>query len=65
MSAADGDSVQRYRPPGSTTGAGLKRVAEVRPENGRVRSAELHWCEAHGIGTRKMKMKIKIKTFVD
>ena len=47
-------------PPGSTTGAGLKRVAEVRPQNGRVRSAELHWYEAHGSGRRKM----KIKTFV-
>ena len=43
MSATDGDSVQRYRPPGCPTGAGWKGVAEVRLENGRVRSAELHW----------------------
>ena len=39
----------------------MKGLAEVRLENGRVRSAELHWYEAHGSGRRKM----KIKTFVD
>ena len=61
MSASDGDSVQRCRPQGPPTDAGLKGVAEVRPQNGRIRSAELHWHEAHGSGRRKM----KIKTFVD
>lgn len=35
----------------------LKGVAVVRLENGRIRTAEVHWYEAHGIG--KMKMKIK------
>jgi hypothetical protein len=39
----------------------LKGIAKVRLANGRIRLAELHWYEAHGIG----KKKIKIKTFVD
>ena len=39
----------------------LKGIAVVRLPNGNVRSAELHWYEAHGIGKRKM----KIKRFLD
>jgi hypothetical protein len=39
----------------------LKGVASVRLQNGRIRMAELHWYEAHGIGKRK----IKIKRFLD
>ena len=39
----------------------LKGVALVRLASGRVRRAELHWYEAHGIGRKKM----KIKRFVD
>ena len=39
----------------------LKGIATVRLENGRLRTAELHWYEAHGIGKRKM----KIKRFLD
>ena len=31
--------------------------ANVRFENGRIRKAEVHWYEAHGIGRRKMKIK--------
>ena len=38
-----------------------KGIATVRLEDGTVRSAELHWYEAHGIGNRKM----KIKKFLD
>jgi hypothetical protein len=34
----------------------LKGIAVVRSE-GRLRKAELHWYEAHGIGIRKMKLK--------
>jgi hypothetical protein len=30
-------------------------------EDGTVRSAEVHWFEAHGIGRRKM----RIKSFLD
>jgi hypothetical protein len=40
----------------------LKGVATVRLHgNGRVRRAELHWYEAHGIGRRDL----KIKRYVD
>lgn len=39
----------------------LKGVATVRLENGSVRTAEVHWYEAHGIG----KKKLKIKRFLD
>jgi hypothetical protein len=28
----------------------LKGIADVRLANGRIRAAELHWYEAHGIG---------------
>jgi hypothetical protein len=35
----------------------LKGIAHVRLQNGRVRLAELHWYEAHGIGKREMKRK--------
>ena len=35
----------------------LKGTAHVRLESGRIRSAELHWYEAHGIGRKKMKIK--------
>ena len=39
----------------------LKGIGKVRLENGRIRNAELHWYEAHGIGRKK----IKIKRFLD
>jgi hypothetical protein len=39
----------------------LKGIATVRLFNGRIRRAEIHWYEAHGIGRRK----VKIKRFVD
>lgn len=35
----------------------LKGVATVRLANGRIRTGELHWYEAHGVGKRKMKIK--------
>jgi len=35
----------------------LKGVATVRLRNGRVRRAELHWYEAHGIGKKDFKIK--------
>ena len=38
-----------------------KGVGLVCLRNGRIRKAELHWYEAHGIGKRK----IKIKRFLD
>lgn len=35
----------------------LKGVATVRLRSGRIRLAELHWYEAHGLGKREMKRK--------
>ena len=39
----------------------LKGVALVRLPNGKVRRAEIHWYEAHGVGKQRM----KIKRFLD
>ena len=39
----------------------LKGIARVGLTNGKVRKAEIHWYEAHGIGRKKM----KIKRFLD
>jgi len=39
----------------------LKGIALIRLMNDRIRKAELHWYEAHGIGRKK----IKIKRFLD
>ena len=39
----------------------LKGVASVKLMNGKIRLAEVHWYEAHGLGKRKM----KIKQFLD
>jgi hypothetical protein len=36
----------------------LKGVASVRLVNGRIRLAEVHWYEAHGIGKREFKLKL-------
>lgn len=35
----------------------LKGITTVRLENGRVRRAEVHWYEAHGIGKKETKIK--------
>jgi hypothetical protein len=35
----------------------LKGVARVRLQSGRIRLAELHWYEAHGIGKKDIKRK--------
>jgi hypothetical protein len=36
----------------------VKGVAQVRLPNGRIRMAEIHWYEAHGIGKREFKLKL-------
>ncbi len=36
----------------------LKGIAQVKLQNGRIRLAELHWYEAHGIGKREFKLKL-------
>lgn len=35
----------------------MKGVAFIQLRNGRVRKAEIHWYEAHGIGRREFKRK--------
>ena len=35
----------------------MKGTADVRLPNGALRTVELHWYEAHGIGKRDMKIK--------
>jgi len=35
----------------------LKGIATIRLSSGRIRLAELHWYEAHGIGKKEMKRK--------
>jgi hypothetical protein len=35
----------------------LKGIAAVRLSTGRIRRAELHWYEAHGIGRKEIKRK--------
>lgn len=35
----------------------LKGIARIRLPSGRMRLAELHWYEAHGIGKREIKRK--------
>lgn len=36
----------------------LKGVASVRLASGRIRLAEVHWYEAHGVGKREFKLKL-------
>jgi hypothetical protein len=35
----------------------LKGIATVRLLDGRIKKAEIHWYEAHGIGKKKLKIK--------
>jgi hypothetical protein len=35
----------------------LKGVAKIRLSSGRIRLAEIHWYEAHGIGKKEFKRK--------
>lgn len=35
----------------------LKGIATIRLTNGKIRTAEIHWYEAHGIGKREIKRK--------
>ena len=35
----------------------MKGIARIRLRDGRVRLAELHWYEAHGIGKKEFKRK--------
>lgn len=35
----------------------VKGIATIRLANGRIRKAEIHWYEAHGIGKKEIKRK--------
>ena len=35
----------------------MKGVTRIRLKDGRIRRAELHWYEAHGIGKKELKRK--------
>ena len=35
----------------------IKGAATIRLANGRVRRAELHWYQAHGVGKKELKRK--------
>jgi len=35
----------------------MKGIATIRLANGRIRLAEIHWYEAHGIGRKELKRK--------
>jgi hypothetical protein len=39
-----------------------KGIAHVRLPDGKIRLAELHWYEAHGVGRRKLKVKRVLET---
>ena len=62
---AVGSSIRELRRLEKAYGAGrwrkLKGVSMVRTPDGRIRAAEIHWYEAHGIGRREF----KIKRFLD
>lgn len=55
------DIMRLKRQFGSTRWRKLKGFAMLRLQSGKIRRAELHWYEAHGIGRKKM----KIKRFLD
>jgi hypothetical protein len=38
----------------------LKGIARVRLMDGTIRTAEVHWYEAHGIGRKELKLKFPL-----
>ena len=58
---AVGNSIRNIRRLRKTYGRGrwrkLKGIAKIRLANGVIRTVELHWCEAHGIGRKEIKRK--------
>jgi hypothetical protein len=43
---------------GGTRWRKLKGIAQVGLPNGRMRLAEVHWYESHGVGRREFKLKL-------
>jgi len=58
---AVGNSIRDLNRLRKSYGAGrwrkLKGIATIRLANGKIREAEIHWYEAHGIGKREIKRK--------
>jgi hypothetical protein len=58
---ATGNSIRDRERLRKAYGAGrwrkLKGVASIRLSSGRIRLAELHWYDAHGIGRKEIKRK--------
>ena len=58
---ASGNSIRDLERLRKAYGAGrwrkMKGVASIRLSSGRIRLAELHWYEAHGIGKKEIKRK--------
>lgn len=52
----DRDRLQKYY--GRGKWRKLKGIAQVRLPNDKIRLAEIHWYEAHGIGKREFKLKL-------
>ena len=52
------DLARLNRTPGKGRWRKLKGVANVELPSGRIRLAEVHWYEAHGIGKKEMKIKL-------
>jgi len=43
---------------GGTRWRKLKGIARVRLPSGRIRLAEIHWYESHGVGQHEFKLKL-------
>ena len=58
---ADGRAIRELSRLRRTYGPGnwrkIKGIARIRLATGKIRLAELHWYEAHGIGKREFKRK--------
>jgi hypothetical protein len=54
---ASGSGIREHGRPAQTIWRKRKGVAEIRLATGEIVRAELHWCEATGIGKREMKTR--------
>lgn len=52
------DRARLYKQYGKGRWRKLKGVAYVRLVDGTIRKAEIHWCEAHGVGKKEFKLKL-------
>ena len=59
---ASGTGIRDFRRLRKNYGRGrcrkMKGIARVRLADGRIRLAEVHWYEAHGIGKKEIKRKL-------